>query len=405
MIETVLTKKSALLVIPIEEVNDSALREEELCSLVKTMGVDVISSIFFRVREYNSATMLGKGQVEEVKENILYYEPDLVVFDTSLEPRILRNLEASLDICVIDREEVILQIFADRAQTKEAKLQVALARAEYSLPRLRRRWEELSQQRGGVKGSRGAGERQLELDKRKLSERIITLKRELEEVKKIRNVQRKSRDKNKAYSFSLVGYTNAGKSSLLNLLTNANTFVEDKLFATLDPTTRAMKLKGRVDITVTDTVGFVSNLPHHLISAFSSTLEEAKYADTLIIVVDLANPDCEKCHQTTLEVLSSLGAGDNDKIIVFNKIDSIANEIAYERLKVAIPNHIEISVKNKVNIDTLIDEMYERVINSKKRFTVYLEPEDGKALSEIYSKYTVLSNKYEDGKMVVEYLS
>lgn len=405
MIETVLTKKSALLVIPIEEVNDSALREEELCSLVKTMGIDVISSIVFRVREYNSATMLGKGQVEEVKENILYYEPDLVVFDTSLEPRILRNLETSLDICVIDREEVILQIFADRAQTKEAKLQVALARAEYSLPRLRRRWEELSQQRGGVKGSRGAGERQLELDKRKLSERIITLKRELEEVKKIRNVQRKSRDKNKAYSFSLVGYTNAGKSSLLNLLTNANTFVEDKLFATLDPTTRAMKLKGRVDITVTDTVGFVSNLPHHLISAFSSTLEEAKYADTLIIVVDLANPDCEKCHQTTLEVLSSLGAGDNDKIIVFNKIDSIANEIAYERLKVAIPNHIEISVKNKVNIDTLIDEMYERVINSKKRFTVYLEPEDGKALSEIYSKYTVLSNKYEDGKMVVEYLS
>ena len=405
MIETVLTKKSALLVIPIEEVNDSALREEELCSLVKTMGVDVISSIVFRVREYNSATMLGKGQVEEVKENILYYEPDLVVFDTSLEPRILRNLEASLDICVIDREEVILQIFADRAQTKEAKLQVALARAEYSLPRLRRRWEELSQQRGGVKGSRGAGERQLELDKRKLSERIITLKRELEEVKKIRNVQRKSRDKNKAYSFSLVGYTNAGKSSLLNLLTNANTFVEDKLFATLDPTTRAMKLKGRVDITVTDTVGFVSNLPHHLISAFSSTLEEAKYADTLIIVVDLANPDCEKCHQTTLEVLSSLGAGDNDKIIVVNKIDSIANEIAYERLKVAIPNHIEISVKNKVNIDTLIDEMYERVINSKKRFTVYLKPEDGKALSEIYSKYTVLSNKYEDGKMVVEYLS
>ena len=405
MIETVLTKKSALLVIPIEEVNDSALREEELCSLVKTMGVDVISSIVFRVREYNSATMLGKGQVEEVKENILYYEPDLVVFDTSLEPRILRNLETSLDICVIDREEVILQIFADRAQTKEAKLQVALARAEYSLPRLRRRWEELSQQRGGVKGSRGAGERQLELDKRKLSERIITLKRELEEVKKIRNVQRKSRDKNKAYSFSLVGYTNAGKSSLLNLLTNANTFVEDKLFATLDPTTRAMKLKGRVDITVTDTVGFVSNLPHHLISAFSSTLEEAKYADTLIIVVDLANPDCEKCHQTTLEVLSSLGAGENDKIIVFNKIDSIANEIAYERLKVAIPNHIEISVKNKVNIDTLIDEMYERVINSKKRFTVYLEPEAGKALSEIYSKYTVLSNKYEDGKMVVEYLS
>lgn len=405
MIETQESKKSAILVIPIEDVNNSTLRIEELESLVKTMGLEVLSSIVFKIREFNSATMLGKGQIEELKENILFYNCDCVIFDTSLSPRILRNLENELDICVIDREEVILQIFADRAQTREAKLQVALARSEYSLPRLRRRWEDLSQQRGGVKGSKGSGERQLELDKRSLSEKIISLKREIEEVKRIRGVQRKSRERKDTYSFALVGYTNAGKSSLLNLLTNANTFVEDKLFATLDPTTRQMKIKNRVNVTLTDTVGFVSNLPHHLISAFSSTLEEAKYADTLIIVIDLANPDCERCQETTLEVLNSLGAGDKDKIIVFNKIDKIANEIAYQRLKVSYPNHIEISVKEKLNIDKLIDEMYKRVIDVKKRSTIYLNVDDGKALSEIYRKYTVLSCTYEDEKLKVEYLS
>lgn len=289
MIENRDEVKTALLVIPYEDVNDTALRMEELEALVDTMGLKTLSGITFRIREYSSATMLGSGQVEELKENILFHGCDCVVFDTSLSPRILRNLEAALDCCVIDREEVILQIFADRAKTREAKLQVALARAEYSLPRLRRRWEDLSQQRGGVKGSRGAGERQLELDRRALSERITVLKREIEEVKKIRTVQRASRSRGKTYSFALVGYTNAGKSSLLNLLTSSDILAEDRLFATLDPTTRTMKLKNRVEVTVTDTVGFVSNLPHHLISAFSSTLEEAKYADTLIIVLDMAD--------------------------------------------------------------------------------------------------------------------
>ena len=271
MIENRDEVKTALLVIPYEDVNDTALRMEELEALVDTMGLKTLSGITFRIREYSSATMLGSGQVEELKENILFHGCDCVVFDTSLSPRILRNLEVALDCCVIDREEVILQIFADRAKTREAKLQVALARAEYSLPRLRRRWEDLSQQRGGVKGSRGAGERQLELDRRALSERITVLKREIEEVKKIRTVQRASRSRGKTYSFALVGYTNAGKSSLLNLLTSSDILAEDRLFATLDPTTRTMKLKNRVEVTVTDTVGFVSNLPHHLISAFSST--------------------------------------------------------------------------------------------------------------------------------------
>ena len=405
MIENRDEVKTALLVIPYEDVNDTALRMEELEALVDTMGLKTLSGITFRIREYSSATMLGSGQVEELKENILFHGCDCVVFDTSLSPRILRNLEAALDCCVIDREEVILQIFADRAKTREAKLQVALARAEYSLPRLRRRWEDLSQQRGGVKGSRGAGERQLELDRRALSERITILKREIEEVKKIRTVQRESRSRGKTYSFALVGYTNAGKSSLLNLLTSSDILAEDRLFATLDPTTRTMKLKNRVEVTVTDTVGFVSNLPHHLISAFSSTLEEAKYADTLIIVLDMANPAAEQCYETTLEVLENLGAANSDRIVVFNKMDAVSSEIALSRLRVAVPDHIEISVKNRTGIGELTDAMWEKAVTGRSEKTFTLDPSDGKALSELYRSYTVLSTEYRDGMLEVRVLT
>ncbi|MGN0906087.1 MAG: GTPase HflX [Bullifex sp.] len=405
MIENRDEVKSALLVIPYEDVNDTVLRSEELEALVDTMGLKTLGCITFRIREYSSATMLGSGQVEELKENILFHECDCVVFDTSLSPRILRNLETELDCCVIDREEVILQIFADRAKTKEAKLQVALARAEYSLPRLRRRWEDLSQQRGGVKGSRGAGERQLELDKRALTERITVLKRELEEVKKVRAVQRASRSRGNTYSFALVGYTNAGKSSLLNLLTSSDILAEDRLFATLDPTTRTMKLGNRIPVTVTDTVGFVSNLPHHLISAFSSTLEEAKYANTLIIVIDMANPACEECYETTLEVLESLGAGENDRIVVFNKMDAVANDIALSRLRVEVPEHIEISVKEKTGIVKLTDAMWEKAVTGRSEKIFTLDPSDGKTLSELYRSYTVIGTGYRDGMLEVRVLT
>ncbi len=405
MIENRDEVKSALLVIPYEDVNDTVLRSEELEALVDTMGLKSSGCVTFRIREYSSATMLGSGQVEELKENILYHECDCVVFDTSLSPRILRNLEAALDCCVIDREEVILQIFADRARTREAKLQVALARAEYSLPRLRRRWESLSQQRGGVKGSRGAGERQLELDRRALSERITVLKRELEEVKRVRNVQRASRSRSSTYSFALVGYTNAGKSSLLNLLTSSDILAEDRLFATLDPTTRTMKLRNRVEVTLTDTVGFVSNLPHHLISAFSSTLEEAKYANTLIIVIDMANPACEQCYETTLEVLESLGAGDHDRIVVFNKMDAVASDIALSRLRVAIPDHIEISVREKTGIGELSDAMWKKAVTGRTEKTFSIDPSDGRALSELYRSYTVIGTEYRDGMLDVRVLT
>ena len=407
MFETKLEKQKALLVIPNE--NDESemrmhLRSEELESLVSTMGATPLSIITFNIRKINAATLFGKGQVEEIKENVLFHEPDLVIFDTSLSPRILRNLEAELDICCIDREEVILQIFADRARTREAVLQVSLARAEYSLPRLQRRWSNLSQQRGGVKGSRGAGERQLELDRRQLENQIVALKRELEEVKRTRDTQRSRRQNSSIYSFALVGYTNAGKSTLMNALTGSDGLAEDKLFATLDTTTRMLSFSKDIKATISDTVGFVSNLPHHLVNAFSSTLEEASLSDCLIIVLDASNPDMEMAYNTTNEVLKELGCEEKERIIVFNKIDTEGNDFALSRMRVAIPLHIEISAKTKEGLSELMDAMKEKVLSRAKRKTVELELTDTEALSRLYRFKIVTDVNYLDDKVVVTYI-
>lgn len=401
LISTEETRKKALLVFPEEERCSDAeriRREEELRSLSNTMGVTPFEeALFFPVRQVNSATFLGKGQLETLAENIRFSEPDLVIFDISLSPRTARNLEEELDICCIDREEVILQIFADRASTKEAVLQVSLARAEYSLPRLRRRWASLSQQRGGVKGSKGEGEKQLELDRRKLEEKITKLRKQLADVKRIRDIQRKERLESPLFSFAIVGYTNAGKSSLMNSLSEAGTLVEDKLFATLDTTTRQISLPGRIKATISDTVGFVSNLPHNLVNAFSSTLEEAYYADCLIIVVDSSSPDAEKEFETALEVLSSLGCEETERIVVFNKIDEKPfDEIALQRLRISIPERIEISVRTGENLDLLKSAMAEKAKARQREEEIELDCSDMSAISELYRKYTVLSADYGD---------
>ena len=398
-------KKKALLIFPeSEKQSDSerVRREEELRSLASTMGVIPLdNSLFFTVREINSATYLGKGQLETIEENIRFYSPDLLIFDISLSPRVARNLEEKLDICAIDREEVILQIFRDRATTKEAVLQVSLARAEYSLPRLRRRWASLSQQRGGVRGSKGEGEKQLELDRRKLEEQIAKLKKQLEEVKKVRSIQRKERINSKTYSFAIVGYTNAGKSSLMNALSGASTLVENKLFATLDTTTRQITLKERIKATISDTVGFVSNLPHNLVSAFSSTLEEATFASCLIIVVDSSSPNVEEEYNTTLSVLSSLGCSDSEKIIVFNKIDMPASdEIGLSRLRVALPSRIEISVKNGINLEELKNAMTEKAKKDLVDEFIHLKADENEKIGELYKKYTVLSADYKEDEVI-----
>lgn len=332
-------------------------RAQELEALVDTMGPLTIHTEHIPLRKVHSATMIGSGKVEQIKALIEEKEPDLIVFDCPISPRVQRNLESILSICVIDRDEVILQIFADRAATKEAVLQVELARLEYSLPRLTRRWTSLGRQHGGVKGTRGEGEKQLELDRRQIQEKIVSLKAQLEKVVQQRNTQRSQRMNTNIPTGAIVGYTNSGKSSLLNALTSAGVLAENKLFATLDPTTRKVKLPGGEEILLSDTVGFVSDLPHHLVQAFKSTLEEARFADFLIIVCDAAHPNMLASYTTTVEVLEDLGCTDKPAIVLANKMDMVSDSFAVSRLKSLYPVVIETSIKEGTGLESLLDQI------------------------------------------------
>jgi len=336
------------------------IEEKELKSLVETIFLKPLSSLRFRIAKENPATLVGSGQLEKIAQAIEEEGADLVVFNSAVSPRIQRNLEAALNTCVIDRSEVIIQIFADRAQTREAVLQAELARLEYSMPRLTRRWTSLAQQRGGAKGtrgaSRGAGEKKLELDRRRLKTEIAKLKKEVERVRLQRSEQRKTRLNGDKKIGAIVGYTNAGKSSLLKKLSGAEVFTEDKLFATLDAETRKVFLQTgekNIQILLTDTVGFVSNLPHQLIDAFRSTLEEAALADFLIIVCDAAHPAMPECLEVTKKVLDELSCSDKPSIIAINKIDEVFDDAQILSLKERYPEAVEISVKTGRGLEGL----------------------------------------------------
>ena len=332
-------------------------RLEELSRLCLTADMSVCGTSVINLREYNSATFIGSGQAQRLKTLAQEAEADLVVFNNSLNPRIQRNLESMMDMCVVDRQEIILQIFANRASTTEARLQVELAQLQYSLPRLTRKWADLSQQRGGVKGSKGSGEKKLELDRRTARERIDRLKNEIARIGRQRQVQRNARMNDDIPKIAIVGYTNSGKSTLLNRISDASVLSEDKLFATLDTTTRRVCLPDGSKALFTDTVGFVSDLPHELVDAFRSTLEEASYADILLIVVDASSPSFATCWNTTREVLESLDAWNKMRVIAVNKID-IATEEQLAQVRGALfsePYKVEISVTRGTNITQLLD--------------------------------------------------
>jgi GTP-binding protein HflX len=343
-----------ILVPPTETMQAASRRAEELKALVDTMGTESVRTEYIALRQQNSATLIGSGKVQTIKLLIKEIGVDLVIFDQGINPRVQRNLEKEWETCVIDRDEVILQIFADRAATKEAALQVELARLEYSLPRLTRRWTNLSRQQGGVKGTRGEGETQLELDRRQVQDRIVWLKSQLEKVVQQRSIQRSQRMNGNIPTGAIVGYTNSGKSSLLNALSNAGVLVEDKLFATLDPTTRMVKLPGGEEILLSDTVGFVSDLPHTLVDAFKSTLEEATYADFLIIVCDASHPDMLGSYTTTVQVLEELGCTDKPAIVLANKMDMVLDSFAVTRLKSMYSPVLETSIKTGQGLDALL---------------------------------------------------
>ncbi len=327
---------------------------DELEELCKNLGIACRKKIVVSVREFSPQLLIGSGKAEEIIKTAEENRAKLVVFDNEISPTQQRNWEKLANLCVIDRHEIILEIFARRAQTKEATLQVELAKLEYSLPRLKRAWNHFSRQRGGGVTQRGEGESQLELDQRRVRERIAALKKQLLEVKKQRSTQRKRRQRVPVPTAAIVGYTNAGKSSLLNALSNADVLAQDKLFATLDPTTRRLKLSGGQTVLLTDTVGFVRNLPHQFVEAFKSTLEEAVNADFLLHLVDCSSQDAFEHIQTTNNVLRELGVADKETLLVFNKCDKLKDGFLRAQLAASYPNAIFVSAKTGANLEGLL---------------------------------------------------
>ncbi len=348
---------------------------EELREWVENLQIEIADAVLVRLREPSPHFLIGSGKTAELIEHARGLSCDVIVFDEDLSPAQQRNWEAESKLCVIDRREVILDIFADRAHTREAILQVGLARMEYSLPRLTRAWTHLSRQRGGGTGARGQGETQLEADRRIVRDRIANFRRELEAVQLHRDVQRRKRMRVPVPTASIVGYTNAGKSTLLNRLTGAGTLIEDKLFATLDPMTRQMSLPDGQILLLTDTVGFIRRLPHSLVDAFKATLEETVVADFLIHVIDVTNPDLEEHARTTLRVLDEIGAAGKQVITVFNKIDRRGDPEHLNSVHMHHPDAVHVSAQTGEGIDTLLQRIVE-LLHEGNRAIEILVPHD-----------------------------
>ncbi len=372
----------------------------ELTELAQSSGLEVVDRMTVRVRGPQSRLLMGKGKAEEVAARCRELEVELLVFDDSLNPGQQRNWEELAKIPVIDRQEVILDIFGQRASTREAELQIELARAEYLLPRLKRAWTHLHRQPGAVGVRGGEGEKQLEIDNRLLRRRITKLKSELKKVRKRRAEQRKKRQGVPVANAAIVGYTNCGKSSLLNLLTKAEATVGNKLFATLDPTTRRLKLPNKQTLLLTDTVGFVRKLPHNLVEAFKATLEEAALADFLVHMVDVNSLSADEHMQTTLEVLEEIGAGGKESIVVFNKID-LAEAYLLRRRRRRYPAAEFISAKTGEGIESLVGRLSAIVAGSLKAMKLHLPLDKYAVLAFLHRTGHVLEETYEDDGIYV----
>ena len=383
--------------------DDTKESMKELAELVDTAGAIVLDSIIQSRERIHPGTYLGKGKIEEVRERIERLDATGVVCDDELTPAQLRNLEDLLDTKVMDRTMVILDIFAKRATTSEGKIQVELVQLKFSAARLIGLRSSLSRLGGGI-GTRGPGEKKLEMDRRLIHERISQLKSELKKVESHRELIRKSRDENLAFNVAIVGYTNAGKSTLLNKLTDANILAEDKLFATLDPTTRKLKLGSGQEILVTDTVGFIRKLPHHLIEAFKSTLEEAKYANLLVHMVDASNEEASSQMLVVYDTLRSLDVVDKDIITVFNKTDLIKEGEELPR-----DFHADKILKMSAKTGDGIEDLKKTIENILQNQRVYLEHifsyKDACKIALIRKFGEIKSEEYtDDGILIKAYI-
>tara|TARA_B100000519_G_scaffold173089_1_gene160228 strand:+ start:2713 stop:3990 length:1278 start_codon:yes stop_codon:yes gene_type:complete len=375
---------------------------DELAELTTNLDIPIVDCMIVKLRKPSPPFLVGKGKREEIINLIQEKNIDVIIFDEELTPAQQRNWEREAKICVIDRQEVIIDIFSERAQTKEAVLQVALARMEYSLPRLTRAWTHLSRQRGGMTGARGQGETQLEADRRMVNDRIAVVKRELKEVIQHRQVQRAKRLRKPVPTVSIVGYTNAGKSSLLNKLTASEALAEDKLFATLDPTTRRLDLDESQHVLLTDTVGFVRRLPHRLVEAFKATLEEAVVADLLIHLIDISSSETSIHIKTTEAVLSEIGANENPSLIVFNKIDKLETNETRERFELLYPEAIFISAETGGGLE-LLKSRISKSLNARLCPTKLMIPHDRyDVISQLHASGGIRHSKSEEDGVQIE---
>ena len=374
---------------------------DELERLLNTAGAIAVGRVLQIKESFDPRTCIGRGKVKEISDICDSEGVKLVVFDFELSPMQIRNLENDIgDVTVIDRSMLILDIFALHATSGDGKLQVELAQLRYSAPRLTGKGVELSRQGGGI-GSRGPGESKLETDRRHLKEKINALEARLRELEHNRLVLRAQRDRSGLAKIGIVGYTNAGKSTLLNRITGAGVLSEDKLFATLDPTTRKSDLPSGETVLFTDTVGFVRKLPHHLVKAFKSTLDEVKYSDLLLIVSDASDPEAAEHIKVTEEVISDLGASEKPRIYVFNKADAVEDTIASH----GRDDVVYVSAKNGYGIDMLLAMIEKKLSESKKEYTLLIPYDKQSLVNSIYGEYSIKSTEYTaEGTVVIAVL-
>ena len=367
---------------------------DELERLAKTAGASVLGKHSQQIKNVTPATLIGRGKVDEIQKTLQQAHADLVIIDEDLTPAQQRNLESAFKIRVIDRSQLILDIFAQRARSSEGKLQVELAQLEYLLPRLTRQWTHLSRLGGGI-GTRGPGETQLEVDRRRIRERIGHLKRRLKTVERTRTLQRKERDAVPFATVALVGYTNAGKSTLMNTLTRAGVFVEDKLFATLDPTTRAMRLPNGDKVMIVDTVGFINKIPHSLIEAFKSTLEEVSRADLLLHLVDMANPLYDEHVDVIEKVLDEIGAGEIPTVLVPNKVDLASLAGVRQPKSANVCDVCPISALTGAGVTALMETAGKILDRKKERFHACFTPAQGGLVALLRERGRIVKEKYD----------
>lgn len=373
-----------------------------MARLADTAGAVVVGALTQQLDKPHPATYLGSGKIEELREHIQDLGATLVIFDDELSPAQGRNIEDAVRTRVMDRAELILDIFATRARSSEARMQVELAQLEYMLPRLTRMWTHLEKMRGGI-GMRGPGETQLETDRRLIQHRIRTLKERLADVERARAVQRQGRQQH--FRVALVGYTNAGKSSILRAMSSdGDVFVEDRLFATLDPLTREAQIDERTTVLLTDTVGFIRKLPHHLVASFRATLEEAREADLLLHVIDISHPAWEEHRDVVDGVLADLELHQQPTVHVMNKMDAVPAEQAQallERVGNMMPDSVFVSALTPGGLDPLKQTIADALRRQRPLMELHIPATDGKLLAEVHRMGEVLDQRSEDSMMVV----